>query len=110
VARTSEEQWELADHLDWVLPYYDPETTEEAYMDEEIKRLKVVKSYLLLDAKREHAFDRITALAARIFDAPISVISQLDLGRQWHVSLFGMDTQVRIVSRTATGKAYRSVH
>jgi hypothetical protein len=71
VARTSEEQWELADHLDWVLPYYDPETTEEAYMDEEIKRLQVVKSYLLLDAKREHAFDRITALAARIFDAPI---------------------------------------
>jgi hypothetical protein len=71
VARTSEEQWALTDYLDWVLPYYDPETTEEAYMDEEIKRLQVVKSYLLLDAKREHAFDRITALAARIFDAPI---------------------------------------
>lgn len=90
VARTDELQSELADNLDWVLPRFDPDTTEAQSMKEELKRLQVLKSYLVLDAKREEAFERITALAARIFDVPIALVSLVDLGRQWFMSNRGL--------------------
>ena len=90
VARTGELLSEVAESLDWVLPRFDPESTEAQSMKEEIKRLQVLKSYLVLDAKREAAFERITALAARIFDVPIALVSLVDLGRQWFVSTSGL--------------------
>jgi CheY-like chemotaxis protein len=77
--------------LDWVLPDgYDPETTEAQSMKEELQRLQVLKSYLVLDAKREAAFERITAIACRAFNVPIALVSLLDLGRQWFMSNRGL--------------------
>jgi hypothetical protein len=84
---------ELQESLDWVLPYFDPQTTEAQSMEEELKRLQVLKSYLILDAKREEAFERITALAGRIFDVPIALVSLVDLGRQWFMSSRGLDVR-----------------
>jgi two-component sensor histidine kinase len=64
--------------------------------DDEAGRLALVKRYQILDTPPEAAFDRITALAADIFDAPIAIISFLDRDRLWFKSHHGLDrTEVR---------------
>jgi hypothetical protein len=78
--------------MDWVLPAFDAETSFPQSIEEELKRLQVLKSYLVLDAKSEEAFERITHLAARIFDAPFSIVSLVDLGRNFFMSNFGFKT------------------
>ena len=42
---------QLDDELDWVLENYDPETTESQSLREELKRLLVLRSYLILDSE-----------------------------------------------------------
>lgn len=59
--------------------------------DEEAHRLALVKRYEILDTPPEAAFDRITALAADLFKAPISIISFLDRDRLWFKSHHGLD-------------------
>jgi hypothetical protein len=76
--------------LDWVLPSFDPETTEVQSMKDELHRLQVLKSYLVLDSEREEAFDRVTGIASRFFDVPIALVSLVDLGRQWFMSNRGL--------------------
>ena len=58
----------------------------------EAHRLALVKRYEILDTPPEAAFDRITALAADLFEAPISIISFLDRDRLWFKSHHGLDT------------------
>jgi len=92
VARYGESR--VADNLiattDWILPIFDPQTTEPQCVTTEVQRLSVLKQYLVLDSQRDQAFDRITQLATRIFDAPIALISLIDLGRQWFLSNQGL--------------------
>lgn len=87
--------------LDWVLPNIDPETTKPQSMKEELQRLQVLKSYLILDNEPEEAFERITALTCRIFKAPIALVSLVDLGRQWFMSNRGLE-KVRETSRSVS--------
>jgi len=89
VARTAELQTDLAKGMDWVLPAFDASTTNPQSLEDELKRLQVLKSYFVLDAKREEAFDRITQLASRIFGVPLSMVSLVDLGRQFFMSNHG---------------------
>jgi GAF domain-containing protein len=77
-------------NLDWVLPNLDHSTSDVQSMKEELQRLLVLKSYLILDNDREESFERITALGARIFEAPICLVSLVDLGRQWFLSNRGL--------------------
>lgn len=84
---------------DWVLENYDKKTTEPQCLDDEIKRLLVLKSYLILDAEREEVFETITGLAGRIMKCPIALVSLIDLGRQWFMSNRGLDFEVRETSR-----------
>ncbi len=51
----------------------------------------VLKHYNVLDTPPEPAFDRITALAAHLFDAPIAIISFFDQNRLWFKSHHGLD-------------------
>ena len=90
-------------HLDWVLPCYDPDTTETQSMRQELHRLQVLKSYHILDCdiKNETTFHRLTSLAARIFNVPIAIISLVDLGRQWFLSVKGLDGAVETPRRQA---------
>lgn len=76
--------------LDWILTNFDTENTEVQSMKEELHRLQVLKSYLILDDEREQAFERITGLASRFFDVPIALVSLVDLGRQWFMSNRGL--------------------
>lgn len=59
----------------------------------EEERLAVVRRYDILDTPPDGAFDRITAIAARIFDAPISIISIVDHDRIWFKSHHGLDIE-----------------
>jgi diguanylate cyclase (GGDEF)-like protein/PAS domain S-box-containing protein len=53
-------------------------------------RLRVLHDVGLLDTTEEDRFDRITALAAELFDTPISLISLVDEDRQWFKSHHGL--------------------
>eukprot|EP00980_Cylindrotheca_fusiformis_P000966 scaffold265_cov131-Cylindrotheca_fusiformis.AAC.1 len=76
---------------DWVLENYDKNTTEPQCLEDEMKRLLVLKSYLILDAEREEVFDTITGLTSRLMNCSISLVSLIDMGRQWFMSNQGLD-------------------
>jgi len=57
----------------------------------EIKRLRALEDYGVLDTAPEEAFDRLTSLAADLFDAPIALVSLIDAERQWFKSRYGLD-------------------
>jgi CheY-like chemotaxis protein/signal transduction histidine kinase len=81
---------ELREGWDWVLTNYDVGTTQPQSISQELHRLQVLKSYLILDADREEAFERLTNMASRIFQVPIALVSLVDLGRQWFMSNHGL--------------------
>lgn len=63
-------------------------------------RLKALHRYEVLDTPPEIAFDRITTLAARLFDVPIALVSLVDRSRAWFKSCYGFGS--REVERDAT--------
>ena len=52
-------------------------------------RLDTLRSYAVLDTPPEAAFDRLTSLAAHVFDVPVSAISLVDRDRLWLKSCGG---------------------
>lgn len=60
-----------------------------ALPEDEAQRLKALHELKLLDTTPEERFDRITRIAARIFDVPIALITLVDADRQWFKSRFG---------------------
>ena len=56
---------------------------------DEARRLDALRQYHLLDTPPEQALDDLTALAAHICEAPISLISLVDEHRQWFKSKIG---------------------
>lgn len=59
--------------------------------EEEEQRLAALYRYEILDTPPEEAFDRITSLAADLFDAPLAFVSLVDANRQWMKSCVGTD-------------------
>lgn len=85
--------------LDWIISVFDPNTTESQSMKEELRRLQVLKSYLVLDSEREQDFERISDLAARTLNAPIALVSLVDLGRQYFIGNHGLAPETRETPR-----------
>lgn len=56
-------------------------------------RLARLRATNLLDSGAELPFDRITALAARVFGAPIALVSLVDERRQWFKSRVGLEAE-----------------
>src|SRR5947208_13359800 len=56
----------------------------------EVKRLKVLWEYGVLDTVPEEVFDDLTELAAHICEAPIALITLADEDRQWFKSRIGV--------------------
>ena len=56
----------------------------------EAARLCALEDYQVLDSAPEAAFDRLTALAADLFQAPIALVSLVDAERQWFKSRHGL--------------------
>ena len=59
----------------------------------EALRLAAVRRYDILDTPADGSFDRITAVAAKLFDVPIAIISLVDEDRIWFKSHHGLDVQ-----------------
>ena len=59
----------------------------------EQQRIDAVRRYDVLDTPPDGAFDRITAIAARRFAVPISIISIIDADRIWFKSHHGLDVE-----------------
>lgn len=57
----------------------------------EVRRLKVLWQYDVLDTVPEAVFDELTSLAALICDAPIALITLIDEDRQWFKSKIGVE-------------------
>ncbi len=66
-------------------------TTPAPVPSNEIERLAALRRYNILDTPPEAAFDRITSLAARLFEMPIVLVSLLDESRAWFKSCYGFD-------------------
>lgn len=64
----------------------------------EAERIRAVRRYEILDTPPDGAFDRITALAAELFDVPISLVTIIDEDRIWFKSRCGLD-DVREIPR-----------
>ena len=58
---------------------------------DEPDRLAAVRRYGLLDTPPDGAFDRITALAARLFSVPVAIVSVVDSDRIWFKSHHGTE-------------------
>lgn len=62
----------------------DPSPADEA-------RVAAVRRYDILDTPPDAAFDAVTAIAARLLDVPVAVISIVDADRIWFKSRHGLD-------------------
>ena len=65
--------------------------------DEE-ERLAALQSYALLDTPPEPAFERLSALAARLFHVPLALMTLIDQDRQWIKSCQGLGSRTLTVS------------
>ncbi|WP_418359660.1 PAS domain S-box protein [Sphingobacterium detergens] len=57
----------------------------------ESQRIQALHEYEILDTAAESEFDRITEIASRVCDMPISLISLVDKERQWFKSRVGLE-------------------
>lgn len=66
-----------------------------AYVIDAVKneeaRLNALRDLHLLDTSPSDSFDRLTRLASKLLDAPVSTISLTDRDRQWFKSKVGVD-------------------
>ncbi|HEX8270495.1 MAG TPA: GAF domain-containing protein [Flavobacterium sp.] len=59
----------------------------------EKQRLENLLKYEILDTPPDGYFDEITALAAKIFNVPIAIISLVDNDRIWFKSAYGIEAE-----------------
>lgn len=62
------------------------ETREQA-------RIRILRQYNLLDTPPDGSMDKMTQLAAKVFNIPIAIISLVDTDRIWFKSKVGLDVQ-----------------
>jgi PAS domain S-box-containing protein len=58
---------------------------------DEQERLRALQDCRLLDTAPDPSFDRLTAMAARLLNAPMALVSLVDRDRQWFKSTHGLD-------------------
>jgi GAF domain-containing protein len=66
-------------------------TMEATNTSDETQRLAAVRRYDILDTPPDGSFDRVTALAATVFDVPIALVTIVDHDRIWFKSKHGLD-------------------
>ena len=77
-----------------------PKLPTSLFPANEAERLAALHRYDILDTPTEVAFDRVTSLAARLFQMPTVLISLVDESRAWFKSSIGFDASE--VPRDAT--------
>ena len=64
---------------------------EPAFPSDEATRIATLRGLNILDTPPEERFDRLTRLAQRLLNVPITLISLIDTNRQWFKSCQGLD-------------------
>jgi sigma-B regulation protein RsbU (phosphoserine phosphatase) len=72
------------------MPVVAEPTAPDPAVDVEQQRLAAVRRYNILDTPSEGIFDRICALAARIFNVPIATVTIVDEDRIWFKAATGL--------------------
>nr|WP_068890482.1 HAMP domain-containing sensor histidine kinase [Pedobacter panaciterrae] len=72
------------------------ESSQSQFSIEE-ERIKALHRYEILDTPPDGSFDKLTRLAAKLFNVPIAIISIVDKDRIWFKSKHGID--IKEVSR-----------
>ncbi|MGV9884651.1 PP2C family protein-serine/threonine phosphatase [Streptomyces sp. NPDC003006] len=57
----------------------------------EAARLSAVRRYNILDTPPDGAFDRVAAMAARLFDVPVATVTIVDSDRIWFKAAHGLE-------------------
>ena len=83
-ARTKIRAWVLRTECRWI---------RASIPDNEEGRIAALHALRILDTEPEERFDRVTRLAAALFDVPVAVISLVDESRQWFKSRVGLDAK-----------------
>ncbi|MFI9343987.1 PP2C family protein-serine/threonine phosphatase [Streptomyces sp. NPDC052773] len=58
--------------------------------DVEAARIAAVRRYDILDTPPDGAFDRVAAMAARLFDVPVATVTIVDIDRIWFKAAHGL--------------------
>lgn len=66
-------------------------TPQQRVTRTESDRIKAVARYDILDTPPDGAFDRIAALAAKLFEVPIATVCIVDTDRVWFKASLGLD-------------------
>ena len=66
---------------------------EPAIPHDEMQRQAVLGALRVLDTPPAEQLERITGLAARVFDVPIALVSLVDRDRQWFWAHYGLETR-----------------
>ncbi len=72
---------------------------------DEAERLAALRSLKLLDTKPQERFDRITRVAVKLFNVPISTLTLIDSDREWFLSLQGVAEREGPRARSFCGHA-----
>jgi phosphoribosyl 1,2-cyclic phosphodiesterase/CheY-like chemotaxis protein len=83
-ARTKINAWVLRTECRWM---------RATIPEDEERRLQSLRKMRILETEPEDRFDRITRLAAALFDVPIALVSLVDEDRQWFKSCYGLDAK-----------------
>ncbi|ALW84981.1 serine/threonine protein phosphatase [Hymenobacter sedentarius] len=67
--------------------------TTETDTTREAARLQALKRYNILDTPEDGSMNRLTGLAAKVFNMPIALISLVDEDRIWFKSRYGLDAE-----------------
>jgi diguanylate cyclase (GGDEF)-like protein len=57
----------------------------------EAERLHTLRALKILDSSHEERFDRVTRMATKMFDVPVSLVTLIDEDRQWFKSSQGVE-------------------
>jgi GAF domain-containing protein len=80
-ARTKIRAWVLRTECRWI---------RATIPDDEERRIASMRALKILDTEPEERFDRVTRLAAALFNVPMAAISLVDENRQWFKSCLGL--------------------
>jgi phosphoribosyl 1,2-cyclic phosphodiesterase/CheY-like chemotaxis protein len=90
-SRTKVVAWVLRSACRWM---------RAAIPEDEERRIASLRELRILDTEPEERFDRLTRLAAALFNVPIALVSLVDESRQWFKSCLGLN--VKETSRDAS--------
>ncbi|MFF8452739.1 PP2C family protein-serine/threonine phosphatase [Streptomyces leeuwenhoekii] len=62
----------------------------------EAARMEAVRRYDILDTPPDGAFDRVAAMAARLFDVPVASVTIVDADRIWFKAIHGLEGVAQI--------------